>query len=688
MLKKKIVVLLVLFSTFSSNIAVFAESAKYPDYAYEFLGTDKLEKFNRKVFKLNQSLNKYAIRPIHIIWASIIPQYGMDRFYGISNNVEYPIRLVSSLIQRDFQTSKNETIRFLTNTTIGLGGMYDPAKRLFKLEQAKENMEQALAKCHLKSGTYIVIPILSFTTVRGILGKLLDTALNPTSYIGTPVLAMIKAGLTVNRTSYIQTLLAMVEANYADTYDITKKAFGINNYLQLSNMDRVEVLSKLQKPVEKNLITVRNTKQKITNHPSKNENIIEMDVSSQIVPDTYYIDTELNDNEYGLKADINLPGYNPQNPVVDSMRTALFDIPEAHKSIWNELSLWNRSFANRIKKASVAINDGRDDYKFRYLLQKNKYAPLAIIYPSIGESIMSEHSIMLAKILYDNGFSILIQGSHFNWEFAKSMNENYYPGLPEQDAKKLREITRMIVNELETKNDCKFDKKVVIGTSFGALAALFVAAQEDKENKLGKVEYISICPPISLVYAMKQVDKITEAWNNMPENFKDRVALAAAKVVKLYQSKGDINFDVNNLPFSEDEGMLITGFLMHQKLSDLIFTLENSSKKNSEIYESINNMGYNDYAQKYLVTKTGGTVDDLDFETGLKSISDYLEHGKNYKIYHSLNDYLTNTEQLKRLKKISGNRLLLVDNGAHLGFLYRKEFLNHLQGTIQEIAQQ
>ena len=268
------------------------------------------------------------------------------------------------------------------------------------------------------------------------------------------------------------------------------------------------------------------------------------------------------------------------------------------------------------------------------------------------------------------------------------MNENYYPGLPEQDAKKLREITRMIVNELETKNDCKFDKKVVIGTSFGALAALFVAAQEDKENKLGKVEYISICPPISLVYAMKQVDKITEAWNNMPENFKDRVALAAAKVVKLYQSKGDINFDVNNLPFSEDEGMLITGFLMHQKLSDLIFTLENSSKKNSEIYESINNMGYNDYAQKYLVTKTGGTVDDLDFETGLKSISDYLEHGKNYKIYHSLNDYLTNTEQLKRLKKISGNRLLLVDNGAHLGFLYRKEFLNHLQGTIQEIAQQ
>ena len=48
-----------------------------------------------------------------------------------------------------------------------------------------------------------------------------------------------------------------------------------------------------------------------------------------------------------LMADILIEDYNPQNPVVDSMRTALFDNPDIDKSIWNELSIWNRSFSKK-----------------------------------------------------------------------------------------------------------------------------------------------------------------------------------------------------------------------------------------------------------------------------------------------------------------------------------------------------
>ena len=124
---------------------------RYPDYVYEYLGGDKFEKFNRKMFNFNSGLNKYAIRPIHTLWASIMPKYGMDRIKGVTSNIEYPARLVSSLIQKDFEASKNETLRFLTNTTIGLGGMYDPAKSLFKIMPSDETMDQAFAKCKVKS---------------------------------------------------------------------------------------------------------------------------------------------------------------------------------------------------------------------------------------------------------------------------------------------------------------------------------------------------------------------------------------------------------------------------------------------------------------------------------------------------------------------------------------------------------
>ena len=699
MFKKGLVVFWILLCLFFNNVTVIAQETKYPDYAYEFLGDDKWENFNRKLFNFNLGLNKYAIRPIHILWSSIMPEYGMDRIKGITNNIEYPIRLVSSLLQRDFETSKNETIRFFTNTVIGFGGMFDPAKHLFNIEQSNENMEQALAGCKMKPGRYFVLPVLSFVNFRGLLGKVLDTALNPGSYIATPVLAIVKAGLTVNKTSYMQPLIKMVESTYADPYEIAKKIFGIESFIKCGNLDRVDVISQLNVPVKEEKIaqipekTAPEVKKAVTVKPEKDDTFVKVEVSSEIItPDLLYGGTNFDETvmknysaeDFKLGADILLKGYNPQNPVVDSMRTALFALPGVDESIWNELSVWNRSFSKRIRTSSVNIAEGKDDYKFRYILQKDKKeSPVAIIYPSIGEGIMSSHSVLLAKIFYDEGYSVVIQGSHFQWEFVKSMSDGYKPGLPSNDAEKLRMVTTKILEKLSEKHNCEFKDKVFIGTSFGALTALFLADKEYKNNTLGNSKFISICPPVELIYAMKQIDKNSEEWNKSPVDLKQRVAMTAAKVMKLYQAKDDINVEINNLPFSEEEGKLITGFIMHQKLSDLIFTIEKASKSaQCDIYHVINNMSYQDYAKKYLLTDSEDSCDDLTYESSLHSISAFLENNDNYKIYHSLNDYLTNTNQLKRLKGYSKDKIVLLDNGAHLGFLYRKEFLDDLKITI------
>ncbi len=695
--KKFILTFILLFCLLFNNLSVIALDTKYPDYGYEFLGDDKWENINRKIFNFNLKLNKYAIRPIHILWSSIMPEYGMDRIHGITHNIEYPIRLFSSLIQRDFKNAKNESIRFITNTTIGLGGMFDPASHLFKIEQSSENMDQALESCHIKTGPYFVLPVLSFSHLRGVFGKVLDMAFNPSTYIATPVLAAVKAGMTINRTSYIQPLIKMVESTYADPYDIAKKAFGIDNYIKKANYDRVDVLSSLNVPYsplekttpEKSVQSTKVPEEKI----KEKENIVNIEVSSELIlPNLLYGGTNLDqslDQNYGaenyeLDPDIKLYGYNPQSPVVDSMRTALFTLPGVDESIWNELSIWNRSFNRRIKTSSVNIAEGKENYKFRYFLQKDKKnSPLAIIYPSIGEGIMSSHSVTLAKLFYDAGYSIVIQGSHFQWEFVKSMQDNYYPGLPSKDAEILRMVTSKIISQLGKKYECEFRDKVFIGTSFGALTSLFVASKEYQNNTLGNTKYISICPPVNLIYAMKQIDKNSEEWNTSSQDLKQRVAQTAAKVVKLYQAKENINFEINNLPFSEEEGKLITGFIMHQKLSDLIFTIEKVEKnKSNNIYESINNMNYQDYVEKYLLSGTEDKCEDLTYETGLVSISNYLKNADNYKIYHSVNDYLTNINQIKSLKKLTGNKTVLVDNGAHLGFIYRQEFIENLKNTI------
>ena len=289
--KKLFVIFSILICLFTQNFLVLAqESNKFPDYSYEYVGNDKWENFNRKIFNFNLFLNKYAIRPVHILWSSLLPEYGIERIQSATNNIEYPIRLVSSLLQRDFETSKKETIRFFTNTIIGLGGLYDPAKKLFHIEQSSENMEQALAGCKMKTGPYIVLPIISSTTLRGVLGRILDMALNPGSYIATPVLAIVKAGLTVNKTSFMQPIIKMVESTYADPYDIAKKIYGLESYIRCANMDRIDLkFSDLHKD---NMETVQeNSNTKIAKLPAPvlkkaqrpQEQLIQTLVSSEIV---------------------------------------------------------------------------------------------------------------------------------------------------------------------------------------------------------------------------------------------------------------------------------------------------------------------------------------------------------------------------------------------------------------------
>ena len=120
--------------------------------------------------------------------------------------------------------------------------MYDPEKSIFKLELPKEDVAQGLAKCKIKQGPYLVLPFINSTTPRALLGSLIECPLDASMYIGSPITALVKAGLIVNRTSYAQPFIKLVESNFADPYDIAKKIYGLERYIKDNNLDRKEVL--------------------------------------------------------------------------------------------------------------------------------------------------------------------------------------------------------------------------------------------------------------------------------------------------------------------------------------------------------------------------------------------------------------------------------------------------------------
>lgn len=643
------------------------QQTRFPDYSKMYAGDDKHEKFNRKMFNLNMKLNKFVAKPVHVIWSSIMPKFGIDRIRDAYNNIEYPKRLASCIMQKDGKGIKQETIRFLTNTTLGLGGLFDPADKILKIKPTNENMEQALCKCKMGSGSYLVMPCLHSCTPRSLCGRTLEAALDPSVYLASPIISIIKFGLMINRTSYMQPLAHIIETTYADPYDIHKKLFGMENYIRNSNFDREDLLAGVGVGVNNSIEVNMGECGNITGAASSIEGLLPL--------------------TFALVPDIILEGYKIQTPVIDSMKTTFFEDESVDKSMWNEISVWNRSFSRRIKTGTVRISGDSEPYKFKYILQKDKTSPLVIIYPSIGEGAGAHHSVVFAKMFYDNGYSVVMQGSHFHWEFVKSMPKGFAPGIPEKDSEYIRQISLKILENLKEKYSYEPKEKIILGTSFGAVMSLFVADKESHENILGIDKYIAISPPIELNFAMEQIDKNSEEFDNSSDEVKDKTALTAAKILQILEKTGEKNFKLDTLPFSDEESKLITTFILRQKLSDLIFAIENVPKnKEAETYEMINNMSYRDYAEKYLGLDAGNNndfkFDDILNNATLYSISDYLKNNDNYKIYEAFDDYFINLEQIQKLKTITGSHLICLNCGSHLGFLYRKEFLDDLKQSI------
>ena len=667
---KKLTALILLLNIIISNIVCADElikpNLKYPSYSALYLNEDKFEDINRKVFYLNLKLNKLFVKRVHILWASLFPNFVIDSLNSVYSNIQYPKRLVSSLLQHDFEAVKHETKRFFINTTLGVAGLMDVADKFFDLELYNEDMEQALAKCKVKCGNYLVLPFVSSITTRDMYGRILDFLLTPTTYIASPVAAAVKLGLLINRTMFIQPIVKMVESSFVDPYDVAKKFYGVEKYIKLSNYDRKNVLASIKDDYDEVDLTDNKTEKVLRVKGSiKGENLI----------------VSMPNDE--LKADIVLNDFNPQNPILDSMRTALFDIIEDERSIWNENAIWNRNFNKKIKTASVEITPNNDKYQFRYVLQKDKKSPLVIIFPSIGEGINSSHNNIMAKMFYKQGYSVVIIGSHFQWEFLKSLDKDYKVGFIKDDVKYIDKLINNIISYLSNRYDRVFLDRTAIGTSLGAYAVLFLANEQYEKGANNIDKFIAICPPYELMYAVKQIDKIIESWQRYPNDFKQKVAITTAKVLRAYKEKEKLNKSFKTLPFSNYEAKLISVFVFHQKLSDLIYITEKRKNKNMDnkiTYNMIYNSNFQDYIKNYLLEKY--SYDEIENTNTLSAISNYLINKDNYKIYHSLDDYLTNKNQLKELKSYCDDKLVLFNNGAHLGFLYRDEFINALTQEI------
>lgn len=144
---------------------------------------DPLEPVNRAFFKFNDKLYFWVLKPVASGYKAVLPE---DARIGVRNffsNLTTPIRLVNCLLQADFRGGGTEAIRLVVNSTFGLAGFLDTAKKEFHIEKRDKDFGQTLGVYGMRSVFYVDWPILGPSSLRDTIGFVGDLALDPRTYV-------------------------------------------------------------------------------------------------------------------------------------------------------------------------------------------------------------------------------------------------------------------------------------------------------------------------------------------------------------------------------------------------------------------------------------------------------------------------------------------------------------------------
>jgi phospholipid-binding lipoprotein MlaA len=188
---------------------------------------DRFERVNRSIYSFNSALDRSVARPVANAYVHVTPtpvRTGVSNFFS---NLGYTRVMVNDLLQGKIGQFFSDTARLVVNTTIGIGGLFDPASQL-GLATHDEDFGQTLGKWGVPSGPYIMLPLLGPSTVRDSVGLVADRFSEPDTYLVDTWHGRI--GLTVGSLLDSRASLLGTDEMLASSYD--QYAFLRNAYLQ------------------------------------------------------------------------------------------------------------------------------------------------------------------------------------------------------------------------------------------------------------------------------------------------------------------------------------------------------------------------------------------------------------------------------------------------------------------------
>jgi len=170
-MKKLFMALIIVVSLFGNEFDEFNDELETKKIS------DPFSSYNRVMTNFNDILIMNVLKPVNKIYIGytyIEVRRSIRKFF---RNLYFPMRFVNNILQGKFYNATEETERFLINTTIGVFGLFDPAKSEFNLVAHNEDFGQTLGFYGVGAGPHIVLPLFGPSNLRDLVAFVPDTSL-------------------------------------------------------------------------------------------------------------------------------------------------------------------------------------------------------------------------------------------------------------------------------------------------------------------------------------------------------------------------------------------------------------------------------------------------------------------------------------------------------------------------------
>ncbi len=189
---------------------------------------DPIESTNRVTDTVNDSIDRVSLKPLAQGYTTVVPKPMRAAVSNFYDNSTYMNTVLNDFLQGKGQQGFLDLMRFLINSTLGIGGLVDVASSM-GFERHEEDFGQTLATWGVGKGAYIVYPLMGPNSARNTSDFLTATATDPLFWAGFVLAPYVTIPITVLK--YIDERALLLSASdmrdelALDPYIFTREAW-------------------------------------------------------------------------------------------------------------------------------------------------------------------------------------------------------------------------------------------------------------------------------------------------------------------------------------------------------------------------------------------------------------------------------------------------------------------------------